>query len=138
MQHRRTEAPGEAEAREAIPDPKKPTRKWLYIFLAAHVVSQFSMLGFKMADMQFNSFIALFVMCITFILLGLELFYFRHKRMRKYRDELRERQNLRDTVRGRPRFRGRPWPSPQRVSRGDWDTGQQPSWRTQRREEEIN
>ena len=114
------------QAREEIPDPKKPRNLDLIGLLVVACIFMIGMVAFAFTEMKFNQAVCAYGMILFQILWGISWVWIRPKRNRKYRDEIRERQNLRDTVRGRARLRsrvsGQPWPSPQHVSTRGWDT----------------
>ena len=137
MQQRRTERPGEAEAREEIPDPKKP-KTWdgwaSVIFIMLNIIGVFV---FDAIDFKFNS-----IICGGLIFVGLGyytyyLLFVKSKRRKKYEEELGDRRRLRRSVaddfrirgrRVRPNVSSRPWPGssprirPAWKVRNTWDT----------------
>ena len=129
----RTDAPGESELREEIPNPKKPRNLDARIVLGVFILTIIAQWIFRFSDMGFNQIIAAWLGGLCMLYFAFWGIYLRRKRNVKYKDEVRERRNLRDTVRGRPRFRsttGRPWPDPRTdpryipsgLRRKTWDT----------------
>lgn len=127
------EREAEIEAREAIPDPKKP-RNWdIWVTMGVMVLSLLTGIVFRIAEMEFNKNIcgAIFIMSLVYY--TYYLLYARHKRGRDYREKVRDRDNLRNMA-IRNRISGRPWRAPTRVPGGEAlrhnEPQRQPHWRS--------
>lgn len=127
--------------REEIPDPKKPKLWEAWIAIGLIILFLVAGMIFSYAGMKLNSRICSSLLILSQIYLIYTLLITRRKKHQKYKDEMRDRQRLRNmTIRRRTgnildqaaRLRremdrargisGKPWPRPTWRTRQVWDS----------------
>ena len=114
------EREAEIEARAAIPDPKKPKNWDIWVTMGVMVLSLLTGIIFRIAEMEFNKNICGVIFIMSLVYYTYYLLYARRKRNERHREEVRDRNNLRNMA-IRSRISSRPWKA---------TPPQQPHWKS--------